>query len=255
MVKRVRPSLSIATVVAAASAVFVTAVPIAAAQPSAGSQHAAINCAKSSGMCTEVADSDEVFGHYVGHDEPSMLFYSNGQWVRKPPALQHHAADGPIGEQPEPAGQVLPVRAQRGRLARHGHLRHPVVPGAGEDLPAGQRQQHPRPRGLPQARRPGLHGDAVLPARAGSQWPTWQVAVGASSCEPDPVVRRDEHRQPVAQPGDRPGEQPDVPGQGRRGVPSTSRSSPRTAVARPRRTRSTRRPQDLHARAVQETCS
>ncbi len=28
-------------------------------------------------MCAEVADSQKVFGHYVGHDEPSMLFYSN----------------------------------------------------------------------------------------------------------------------------------------------------------------------------------
>ena len=28
-------------------------------------------------MCTEVANSEHVFGHYVGHDEPSMLFFSH----------------------------------------------------------------------------------------------------------------------------------------------------------------------------------
>ena len=28
-------------------------------------------------LCTEVNQSDDVFGHYVGHDEPSVLFYSN----------------------------------------------------------------------------------------------------------------------------------------------------------------------------------
>ena len=28
-------------------------------------------------ICTEVRDSEAVFGHYVGHDEPSVLFYSN----------------------------------------------------------------------------------------------------------------------------------------------------------------------------------
>jgi hypothetical protein len=28
-------------------------------------------------LCTELADSDDAFGHYVGHDEPSVLFYSN----------------------------------------------------------------------------------------------------------------------------------------------------------------------------------
>src|SRR5258706_29426 len=38
-----------------------------------------INCAVRSQACPEVWDSESVFGHdvYVGHDEPSLLFYSN----------------------------------------------------------------------------------------------------------------------------------------------------------------------------------
>jgi len=36
-----------------------------------------INCAQAAALCTEVANSDEVFGHYVGHDEPSLAFYSH----------------------------------------------------------------------------------------------------------------------------------------------------------------------------------
>ncbi|HUZ70626.1 MAG TPA: hypothetical protein VMU65_13035 [Candidatus Saccharimonadales bacterium] len=37
-----------------------------------------IDCSNSNRfLCTEVNQSDEVFGHYVGHDEPSVLFYSN----------------------------------------------------------------------------------------------------------------------------------------------------------------------------------
>src|SRR5215467_4672346 len=38
-----------------------------------------INCAQGSHICTEVYDSEAVFGKdvYVGHDEPSTLFYSN----------------------------------------------------------------------------------------------------------------------------------------------------------------------------------
>ena len=37
-----------------------------------------IDCSNSNRfICTEVRDSDTVFGHYVGHDEPSVLFYSN----------------------------------------------------------------------------------------------------------------------------------------------------------------------------------
>src|SRR5262249_19566876 len=37
------------------------------------------SCAGAHMMCTEVYDSESVFGegNYVGHDEPSVLFYSN----------------------------------------------------------------------------------------------------------------------------------------------------------------------------------
>lgn len=50
-----------------------------AATPAASSQHHSINCATGSPVCTEVHDTEAVFGedHYVGHDEPSTLFYSN----------------------------------------------------------------------------------------------------------------------------------------------------------------------------------
>src|SRR5664279_1381581 len=36
-----------------------------------------IDCSSNRFLCTEVANSDDVFGHYVGHDEPSLLFNSN----------------------------------------------------------------------------------------------------------------------------------------------------------------------------------
>ncbi|HYW86357.1 MAG TPA: hypothetical protein VFB50_01195, partial [Chloroflexota bacterium] len=35
------------------------------------------SCSRGSPLCPEVEDSAQVFGHYVGHDEPSLLFYSN----------------------------------------------------------------------------------------------------------------------------------------------------------------------------------
>ena len=46
---------------------------------SASSQHMNINCELNSSMCTEVWDAQKVFGgyKYIGHDEPSTLFYSN----------------------------------------------------------------------------------------------------------------------------------------------------------------------------------
>jgi hypothetical protein len=34
-------------------------------------------CASSTRLCTEVDNAQAAFGHYVGHDEPSVLFYSH----------------------------------------------------------------------------------------------------------------------------------------------------------------------------------
>jgi hypothetical protein len=44
----------------------------------ASSTHSHLDCTKAT-LCTEVLDSEKVFGQgvYVGHDEPSLLFYSN----------------------------------------------------------------------------------------------------------------------------------------------------------------------------------
>src|SRR3954449_5282231 len=56
-----------------ASAQGMNASPVKS-QPSPNS-HISLNCAVSR-LCPDVAESDEVFGHYVGHDEPSALFYS-----------------------------------------------------------------------------------------------------------------------------------------------------------------------------------
>ncbi len=44
---------------------------------SASSVHHTLDCESNSQFCTEVYDSSSVFGYYVGHDEPSTLFYSN----------------------------------------------------------------------------------------------------------------------------------------------------------------------------------
>jgi hypothetical protein len=45
----------------------------------ANTPHAHIDCANGNSICAEVSDPEQMFGqgHYVGHDEPSTLFYSN----------------------------------------------------------------------------------------------------------------------------------------------------------------------------------
>jgi hypothetical protein len=49
-------------------------VTAATSSPDGYGGHAAIDCTK---LCTEVANSSKYFGYYVGHDEPSVLFYSH----------------------------------------------------------------------------------------------------------------------------------------------------------------------------------
>ena len=48
----------------------------ALAAQASSSSHVFLNCVKTR-LCTDVAESDDAFGAYVGHDEPSNLFYSN----------------------------------------------------------------------------------------------------------------------------------------------------------------------------------
>ena len=67
------------------SAAALTAVPLtvasvsaSATSPASASPHVRISCEYST-LCPDVTDSAQVFGEdeYVGHDEPSLVFYSN----------------------------------------------------------------------------------------------------------------------------------------------------------------------------------
>jgi hypothetical protein len=69
------PSLSVA-VVALLGALTVPTAPASATSNS--SQHNGIDCTSPSSLCTEVLDSSALGSNaYVGHDEPSLLFYSD----------------------------------------------------------------------------------------------------------------------------------------------------------------------------------
>src|SRR6266852_9497745 len=63
-------------------AAVVTAGAMAAAlfpvTPAHAVTHSSLHCEKGTAVCAELQDSEEAFGEgvYVGHDEPSLLFYS-----------------------------------------------------------------------------------------------------------------------------------------------------------------------------------
>src|SRR5438309_10346046 len=63
-----------------------------------GVRHVHLNCAESS-ACAEVANYKEVFGnYYVGHDEPSTLFFSN-----KPGSGNHMRYTVTLPKDPSPS--------------------------------------------------------------------------------------------------------------------------------------------------------
>jgi hypothetical protein len=82
-----RSKMSISFTIFALVAVIVSLMSAGALLGTIGRVHAAntssahvhVNCAAGAATCTEVYDSEAVFGEgkYVGHDEPSNLFYSN----------------------------------------------------------------------------------------------------------------------------------------------------------------------------------
>src|SRR6266480_2096065 len=70
--------VALAVVICGMVAAGIGYIPRANAAPAA-SNHAHIDCSKGAVTCSEVWDSEAVFGNdkYIGHDEPSNLFYSN----------------------------------------------------------------------------------------------------------------------------------------------------------------------------------
>jgi hypothetical protein len=180
VVRPVRLSASVTAVVAAVGAFALGIVPVAAASPS---QHMAINCAEASAMCTEVANSWDVFGHYVGHDEPSALFYSN-----VPGSGNHMSYDVTLPTDPSARNPTAAGKSYAFELS-------------GADwfgMALCDTQSYPEQLSTctPDSDS-NIVDPAVSPVHAGEAfmemqfyppgwvpWPTWAVAVGASSCDP-----------------------------------------------------------------------
>ena len=177
-------------------------------------QHMHIDCSTAAAMCTEVANSDKVFGHYVGHDEPSLAFYSHKAGSGNNMSYNVTLPVEPPASNPNNVNKAFSFELSGADWFGMALCDTQSLPRAEVDVHAGQRQQHPQPGDQPPARGHGLHGDAVLPAGLD---PVADLADGRGRqlLRPDAVVCRAEHRQPLAEPGDQPGEQPRLPGEGR----------------------------------------
>src|SRR6266567_765085 len=173
-----------ALVVAAAS--LAAAGTAAAARSTAGgaapaSTHMNINCEYSS-LCTEVANSKDVFGNeYVGHDEPSTVFYSN-----KPGAGNRNQYEVVVPHDPAPNNpmdksyhfelngaiwfgmalcdtQSYPEQVSTCKPDSDSNIVDPAVSPNHPGTAFMELQFYP----------PGWIG-----------WPTWAVAAGAGTCDP-----------------------------------------------------------------------
>jgi hypothetical protein len=146
-------------------------------------QHAHINCAYSSAMCTEVANSSKVFGYYVGHDEPSMLFNSttpgSGNHLRYNLVLPKD----PSSSEPNKANKSYAFELSGAEWLGMAICDSQSYPEQVSTCPPDSDKNVLDPSVSPK------HvGQAYLELQfyppGWIQWPTWQVAVGASSCNP-----------------------------------------------------------------------
>src|SRR5215469_4129224 len=156
---------------------------VRAAQAASASPHAAIDCAYSS-MCAEVANPADVFGsQYVGHDEPSNLFYSN-----VPGAGNHMTYSVTLPHDPPVTNPNTPGKSFQFEL--NGALWFGMALCATQSYPEQVSTCTPDSDS-------NILDPAVSPNHAGTAfmelqfyppgwvpWPTWQVAVGASGCDP-----------------------------------------------------------------------
>jgi len=147
------------------------------------SQHMAINC-EYSAACAEVANPAEVFGsRYVGHDEPSNIFYSNvpGSGNRMSYSMR-------LPHDPSPTNPNTPGKSYEFEL--NGSIWLGMALCATQSYPNTVSTCTPDSDSniVDPSVSPDHPGTAFLELQfyppGWVPWPTWAVAVGASACDP-----------------------------------------------------------------------
>jgi hypothetical protein len=146
--------------------------------------HSTLNCARSA-LCAEVQNPEEVFGedNYVGHDEPSLAFYSNRPGAGNRMTYSLRLPPDPSPDNPNAAGKSFQFELNGALwlgMALCGTQSYPeqvstCTPDSDSNI-------------VDPAVSPNHPGTAFLELQfyppGWVPWPTWQVAVGASTCDP-----------------------------------------------------------------------
>jgi hypothetical protein len=147
----------------------------------ASSRHMSINCASATAMCTEVANSDEVFGHYVGHDEPSALFISNTPGSGNHMRYNLTLPTDPTASHPNGANKSYAFELSGAEWLGMAMCDTQSFPEQISTCPADSDHNV-----LDPAVSPRHAGQAYMEMQfyppGWVPWPTWAVAVGASAC-------------------------------------------------------------------------
>src|SRR5581483_11499437 len=146
-------------------------------------QHASINC-RFAAICAEVANSEEVFGEdvYVGHDEPSNIFYSNA-----PGSGNHMTYSLRLPRDPSPANPNTPGKSYQFELNGTFWLGMALCDTQSYPEQVSTCTPDSDSNIVDPAVSPNHPGTAFLELQfyppGWIPWPTWQVAVGASACD------------------------------------------------------------------------
>jgi hypothetical protein len=181
VLKQFRLLRSVSTAFAAAVAIALVAAPGAVASYTSPGSHVAINCAHAAAMCTEVGNSDDVFGYYVGHDEPSMLFNSNVRGSGNHMSYNITLPTEPSANDPNKLGKSYDFELSGADWIGMAICDTQSYPEQVSTCPPDSNKNI-----LDPAVSPKHVGQAYMEMQfyppGWVPWPTWAVAVGASSC-------------------------------------------------------------------------
>ncbi|HKR99172.1 MAG TPA: hypothetical protein VJU79_06620 [Candidatus Dormibacteraeota bacterium] len=181
--RRVRTVVA-AGVLAAAGLLPMTGGAVQKAAAASTTHHLNGKC-QVSGLCAEVSESEDAFGEetYVGHDEPSALFYSNvpgsGNNVQYQIKLPR-----------EPSGTTIDKAGKSYTFMNDGSLWFGMVLCDTQSYPEQKSTCAPDSDGniLDPAISPRHSGEAFMEVQfyppGWIPWPVWAKALGASSCDP-----------------------------------------------------------------------
>ena len=187
--RRVRSMLAVVGLFAAAIAPLASGGTPLVARAAPSTQHLAINC-EYSRICPDVANSADVFGtdKYVGHDEPSNLFYSS-----LPGSGNRLSYDVTLPTDPSATNPGAPGKSFQFQL--NGALWFGMALCDTQSYPE-QVSTCPADSDSNIANNPDRNAPDFIGHHSGTAfvelqfyppgwvpWPTWAVAVGASACD------------------------------------------------------------------------